>query len=183
MAFVLVLWMEKPALFIMVLILATEWTKWDELERVTEGTIVFTDVEHDVVIEMVHATGWLVAHNTAYLLDPAPGLTWGMEARFADTSGTFAYNLTNGAIFANRDGASGALSGNRTDALPTWFADAAAGDLHLAPSTTEAIDQAGTLPQITDDYDGDPRPFALAADVGADEYMPGSLLYLPIIVR
>ena len=52
MAFVLVLWMEKPALFIMVLILATEWTKWDELERVTEGTIVFTDVEHDVVIEM-----------------------------------------------------------------------------------------------------------------------------------
>ena len=52
MAFVSVLWMEKPALFIMVLILATVWTKWDELGRVTEGTIVFTDVEHDVVIEM-----------------------------------------------------------------------------------------------------------------------------------
>jgi hypothetical protein len=56
-------------------------------------------------------------------------------------------------------------------------------DLHLAPAATEAIDQAGPLPQITDDYDGDHRPFALAADVGADEYMPVYLLYLPIIVR
>ena len=155
----------------------------DHSGGVVRNNMIFASMRHDVVIEMVHATGWLVAHNTAYLLDPAPGLTWGMEARFADTSGTFAYNLTNGAIFANRDGAGGVLTGNLINAFPTWFADAAAGDLHLAPSTTEAIDQAGTLPQITDDYDGDPRPFALAADVGADEYMPVSLLYLPLIVR
>jgi hypothetical protein len=32
-----------------------------------------------------------------------------MEARFADTSGTFANNLTNMAILADRDGASGVL--------------------------------------------------------------------------
>ena len=29
-----------------------EWTKWDELGRVTEGTIIFTDDEHGAVIEM-----------------------------------------------------------------------------------------------------------------------------------
>ena len=29
-----------------------EWTKWDELGRVTEGTIIFNDEEHGVVIEM-----------------------------------------------------------------------------------------------------------------------------------
>lgn len=155
----------------------------DHSGGVVRNNMIFASMRHDVVIEMVHATGWLVTHNTAYLLDPAPGLTWGMEARFADTSGTFAHNLTNRAILANRDGAGGVLTGNLINALPTWFADAAAGDLHLHPSATEVIDQAGTLAQITDDYDGDPRPFALAADVGADEYMPVSLLYLPLIVR
>ncbi len=155
----------------------------DHSGGVVRNNMIFASMRHDVVIEMVHASGWLVAHNTAYLLDPAPGLTWGMEGRFADTSGTFAYNLTNMAILANRDGASGTLTGNRADALPAWFVDAAAGDLHLAPAATEVIDQAGTLALITDDYDGDPRPFVLAADVGADEYMPGSLLFLPILMR
>ena len=29
-----------------------EWTKWDELGRVTAGTIIFTDEEHGAVIEM-----------------------------------------------------------------------------------------------------------------------------------
>jgi hypothetical protein len=155
----------------------------DHIGGVVRNNMIFASMRHDVVIEMVHASGWLVAHNTAYLLDPAPGLTWGMEARFADTSGTFAYNLTNMAILANRDSAGGVLTGNHINALPTWFADAAAGDLHLAPTATEAIDQAGPLPQITDDYDGDPRPFALAADVGADEYNSGSQLFLPFIMR
>ncbi len=28
------------------------WTKWDQLGRVTDGDIVFTDQDHDVVIEM-----------------------------------------------------------------------------------------------------------------------------------
>ena len=32
--------------------LEIDWTKWDQLGRVTEGDIVFTDQEHDVVIEM-----------------------------------------------------------------------------------------------------------------------------------
>ncbi len=40
-----------------------EWTKWDELGRVTEGTIDFTDEEHQVVIEMaVNEDNSRIAH-------------------------------------------------------------------------------------------------------------------------
>jgi hypothetical protein len=147
------------------------------------NNMIYASMPHDVVAEMVHATGWLVAHNTAYLLDPAPGLTWGMEARFADTSGTFANNLTNMAILADRDGASGVLTGNLTNAVSNWFADASSGDLHLAASASQAIDQAALLPQVTDDFDGQLRPYGVAADVGADEWYPGFDVFLPLIQR
>jgi len=40
-----------------------EWTKWDELGRVTEGEIIFTDEEHGVMIEMaVNEDNSRVAH-------------------------------------------------------------------------------------------------------------------------
>ena len=133
--------------------------------------MIFASLAHDVVIEMVHATGWLVANNTALLLNPDAGLTWGMEARFADTSGEFAYNLTNMSIWGNRDGASGILTGNLTSAASDWFVDAASGDLHLAATATTAIDGAVTLSAVPDDYDGGPRPTGSAPDVGADEYL------------
>jgi len=43
--------------------LEIDWTKWDELGRVTEGEIVFTDPEHGAVIEMsVFEDGSRVAH-------------------------------------------------------------------------------------------------------------------------
>jgi hypothetical protein len=119
---------------------------------------------------MVHAQGWLVAHNTALLLDPAPGLTWGMEARFSDSQGTFAYNLTNMNIWPDRDGAQGTLTDNVTDAQASWFVNPAAGDLHLVVTATNAIDRAATLAAVTDDYDGHTRPIGVAPDVGADEY-------------
>ncbi len=125
---------------------------------------------HDVAIEMSHATGWLVAHNTAVLLNPATGLTWGMEARFSDTQGLFAYNLTNMNIWADRDGAQATSTGNLTNAQTGWFANVASGDLHLTAVATAAIDQASPLTAVTDDFDGDARPIGAAPDVGADEY-------------
>ncbi len=141
----------------------------DHVGGVVRNNMIYASMAHDVVIEMVHATGWLVAHNTALLLNPAPGLTWGMEARFADTSGEFAYNLTNMSISGNRDGASGTLTGNLTNATSDWFVDAPAGDLHLAASVSPAIDAAATLSAVEDDYDGGTRPAGLNPDVGADE--------------
>jgi len=93
-----------------------------------------------------------------------------MEARFSDSEGTFAYNLTNMTIWHNRDGAQGTLTGNITTAQSNWFVDAASGDLHLLPTAISAIDQAAPLPQVTDDYDGEARPLGPAPDVGDDEY-------------
>jgi hypothetical protein len=125
---------------------------------------------HDVAIEMADATGWLVAHNTAVLLNPAPGLTWGMEARFSSTQGSFVNNLTNMTIWTNRDGAQATSSGDVTNAQTGWFVNALNGDLHLAAGATAVIDQASSLPQVTDDFDGNARPIGSAPDVGADEY-------------
>jgi hypothetical protein len=142
----------------------------DHTGGVVRNNMIYASMIHDVVIEMVHATGWLVANNTALLLNPDGGLTWGMEARFADTSGTFAYNLTNMTIWGSRDGASGTLTGNLTSASSGWFVDPASADLHLAPSATSAIDAAATLGTVSDDYDGGSRPAGPAPDVGADEY-------------
>lgn len=142
----------------------------DHFGGVVRNNVVVARMRHDSVIEMVHAQGWLVANNTALLLDPAPGLTWGMEARYSDSQGTFAYNLTNMAIWADRDGAQGTLLGNVTDAAAGWFVDAAAADLHLQGTAAAAIDQAGPLAEVSDDFDGDTRPIGPAPDVGADEY-------------
>lgn len=137
---------------------------------IVRNNFVYSEMENDVAVEMTRAQGWLVAHNTVLLLGSPPGLTWGMEARYSESQGTFAYNLTNKEIWNDRDGASAVLVGNVTNAQESWFADAAAGDLHLLATATVAIDQAATLADVTDDYDGDARPIGPAPDVGADEY-------------
>jgi len=141
----------------------------DHTGGIVRNNFIYASQPHDVVVEMVHASGWLVAHNTALLLSP-DGVTHGMEARFSDSSGSFAYNLSNMAIWLNRDGAHGTGIGNVTNAQSSWFVDASSADLHLVASATGAIDWAATLPEVSDDYDGDTRPHGSAPDVGADEY-------------
>lgn len=58
--------------------------------------------------------------------------------------------------------------GNVTNAESDWFVDATSGDLHLV--ATAIIDQAASLAEMTDDFDGDAWPIGSAPDVGADEY-------------
>lgn len=158
----------------------------DHIGGVVRNNMLAFTLPHDVAIEMVHASGWLVAHNTAMLLDPAPGLTWGMEARYAESDGVFANNLTNLDIWADRDGASATQDGNRTDAQAAWFNHAQNGDLHLRPDVLQAIDQAASLALVSDDFDGQSRPAGSAADIGADEVWAVSLdarVYLPLARR
>lgn len=154
---------------------------------VVRNNVIYASQIHDVMVEMVYATDWLVAHNTVMGMNPTGGLTWGMEARFGDTRGTFAYNLTNMNLWHDRDGANATLTGNVATAQPSWFVDAANADLHLLPSATQAIDQATTVAQVPADVDGDARPNGAAPDVGADEYVePAELVpwvYLPLILR
>ncbi len=144
----------------------------DHTGGIVRNNIIYASEPHDVVIEMSHAQGWLVAHNTAILLNPAPDLTWGMEARFSDSQGTFMYNLTNMGIWPDRDGANGTATGDVTNAQTSWFVNASAGDLHLLPTASAAINHAAPLVDVLDDFDGFPRPIGSSPDVGADEYGP-----------
>ncbi len=145
----------------------------DHTGGIVRNNFIYANLPHDSVIEMVHSTGWLVAHNTALLLNPDGGLTWGMEARFSDTSGTFANNLTNMTIWLNRDGATATGMGNVTNALSSWFINPAGADLHLTSTATAAIDHASLLGRAPEDIDGQTRPMGVAVDVGADEYGSG----------
>ena len=141
----------------------------DHTGGIVRNNVIYASLPHDSVVEMVHASGWLVAHNTALLLNP-DGVSWGMEARYDDSQGTFAYNLTNMPLWLDRDGGQASANGNLTTAAASWFVDPAAADLHLVASATAAIDQAASLAQVPADYDGDVRPIGPAPDVGADEY-------------
>jgi len=158
----------------------------DHTGGIVRNNMIYASLPHDSVIEMVHASGWLVAHNTALLLNPTSGLTWGMEARFSDSQGTFAYNLTNIDIWLDRDGAQGSGVSNVTHAQSDWFVNAAAADLHLVAGATAVIDQATPLAAVPDDYDGAPRPYGPAPDIGADEYappfVPDHFVYLPLTI-
>jgi len=159
---------------------------------VVRNNIIYARQQHDVMIEMVRATGWLVAHNTVIGRNPAPGLTWSIEARFAVRQGTFANNLTNLDIWADRDGAGAVATENVTTALSDWFVSGAPSsaedaDLHLVPAAVDAIDATTRLPQILTDIDGDARGNGGGADAGADEVSTPLVLderiYLPIVQR
>ena len=123
-------------------------------------------------------------HNTVYTFDTAntfSAIAW----RFPNTQAEIANNLVNDALF-ERDGAGATQAGNLANAQPSWFVDAASGDLHLAAVATAAIDQAVSIDEVTGDYDGDLRPAGSAPDVGADEYggtpfEPTSFVYMPAV--
>ncbi|MCJ7548645.1 MAG: hypothetical protein MUQ30_03065, partial [Anaerolineae bacterium] len=159
---------------------------------VVRNNIIYAGQQHDVMIEMVRATGWLVAHNTVIGHDPAPGLAWSIEARFAESQGTFANNLTNMDIWSDRDGAGAVTADNVTTAQSDWFisgapASAEDADLHLVSTAVAAIDAATQLPQVLTDIDGDVRADGAGADAGADEVADPLVLderiYLPIVLR
>ncbi len=111
--------------------------------------------------------GSKILHNSVLVGDAYPNA---VEVRWASSTGVeVRNNLLDGSVAA-RDGAVPATSGNVTNAVPGWFVDAAAGDLHLAAAATVAFDQVTRLPDAIDDFDAWERPTApLASDLGATE--------------
>lgn len=109
-----------------------------------------------------------VLHNTVFTANPAKTFS-AIEWRYANTSVELYNNLVND-VLMERNGASALCAGNLTNAQAGWFVNAAQGDLHLLASAASAIDQAPPPLKVTDDIDGEARPFGPAADVGADEY-------------
>jgi hypothetical protein len=123
----------------------------------------------DVGITINNASGAKILNNTVILSGTYPDA---IEYRFQATMNVeIRYNLTDATV-RSRDGASGVVAGNVTNAQPTWFLNAGAGDLHLASTASLAVDKAMRHADVSVDYDGAPR--SGVPDVGADEHGAGS---------
>jgi hypothetical protein len=134
----------------------------------------------DVAIGVFDSPGTQVLHNTVLI---AGGYQNAIEYRFAgSTSVVIANNLLDAAIQA-RDGAAATVAGNSTQASSALFVSAAAGDLHLLPSASVAIDKVAVRATAAVDWDGQARPIGSSADIGADEYGTPTLPSTPLNVR
>jgi hypothetical protein len=101
-----------------------------------------------------------------------------IEVRFAGATGVLvAGNLLDAAV-QPRDGAMPVVAENETGAVPSWFADEAAGDLHLTPAATAAVDQADRRADAVDDFDARARsPLPGEADLGAAELESSGIVF------
>jgi hypothetical protein len=124
-------------------------------------------VNQDVGIGLETSPGTRVYNNTVYTANDYMDT---IEYRFAaTTSVSIINNLTNKPVLS-RDGGTGTVQNNVTNAQASWFVDAAVGDLHLAASIPSVTDHGQTLADVAVDFDGDIRPIGSAYDIGADEY-------------
>jgi hypothetical protein len=133
----------------------------------------------DVAISLMESPGSQVYNNTVVMDNSFP---WAIEYRFATTTNVLiANNLSNRPVM-QRDGATGSVTRNVTNASGTWFVNRAAGDLHLVAPVSGVSGAGQTLSGLTDDYDGQARP-ATAIDTGADQFGTSSKLPAPTNLR
>jgi hypothetical protein len=135
----------------------------------------------DVSISLTESPNSQVYNNTIFSEDSFP---WVIEYRYASTSNVLiANNLTNKPIMS-RDGATGTVSKNITNAVTSWFSKPASGDLHLASAISSVIGAGQPIPGLVDDFDGQPRPTTGAGiDIGADQFLPKTALPAPTNLR
>ncbi len=111
-----------------------------------------------------------ILHNT--VVSTVTPRSSSIEWRFVNTVARVANNLVTHTLLA-RDGARATVTGNVATAPSSLFVDVSSGNLHLLPDATAAIDKAAPLATpLSFDIDAENR--GVAADVGADEYMPTS---------
>jgi hypothetical protein len=134
------------------------------------GGIIRNNMIHtmqDVGIGLETAPDAKVYNNTIITDNYANSI----EYRFATTSGIEIINNATNRRIHNRKGGKARIENNMTHVQSNWFMDAANGDLHLVSDRiTSLIDRGRTLGDVSDDFDGDTRPFGSAFDIGADEY-------------
>ncbi len=113
------------------------------------------------------SAGARVLHNTVLTRGRYPNA---IEVRYATATGVLVQHNLGDAAVQPRNGATPTLIDNSADAQPDWFVDEAAGDLHLVPPATAAIDQVTRIAEAADDFDARSRPAAPGAtDLGAAE--------------
>lgn len=148
-------------------------TVYDNQNAIVCNNFIYRAESGDVGISLNRARDAEVHHNTVVLNGTFP---WNIEYRYS-SSNAFIYNNLCDSGILSRDGGAADLGGNIITADESWFVDAPSGNLHLI-SGTDAQDAAVAIPEFTvdDDIDGESRPYGLASDVGADEYMPGTFV-------
>ena len=107
-----------------------------------------------------------VLHNTVASTQTPTASS--IEWRYDNTELDLINNLVTYRLW-NRGGTFSS-SGNLEYQPLAHFVDGANGDLHLANTANNAIDQVTAPGDVADDIDGDSRPIGSASDVGADEY-------------
>ncbi|MFT5723316.1 MAG: hypothetical protein ACI9JN_000426 [Bacteroidia bacterium] len=94
-----------------------------------------------------------------------------IEYRYnATTNVDIKNNLTNQSI-ASRNGGKATLNTNLTNAQPSWYQNVNSGNLRLAASNPNVVDQGTNLTSfVLDDIDKSARPQGMGFDIGAHEY-------------
>jgi hypothetical protein len=123
-------------------------------------------ISPDVPVAVFDSPQTKVYYNTILLNGGYPNA---IEYRFSRTTGVDIKNNLTDAAIVSRDGASGFVSNNITNATTAMFVNPAAGDLHLKQTANTVIDK-GIAVSVTDDFDNQARPQGAASDIGADEY-------------
>ena len=139
-----------------------------------------SSVNGDVAIGVFDSPNTQVVFNSVLISGTYPNA---IEYRFVGATGVFIANNLLAAAIQARDGATGTVAGNYTQASPVLFVNAPAGDLHLKSTAAVAIHQAGPLTSCPTDWDGQSRPQASANDIGADEYQSTSPPSAPTNLR
>ena len=143
-----------------------ERTPNDHTGGLIANNFIYRSMPGDSAIYVGDSPGTQVLHNSILISRTYANP---IEFRFAHTTGVvIANNVLDGNVAA-RDGATGSVAGNYTNAIGGFFANPALGDLHLTPLATAVVNQLTAVPARAPlDWDGQPRP-AGSADIGADE--------------
>jgi hypothetical protein len=157
-----------------------ERTPNDHTGGIIRNNFIYRDVPGDSAIYVADSPGTLVLHNTILI---SRTYASPIEYRFPHTTGVVIANNVLDGVIAARDGATGSVSGNYTNAVPPLFVNPAAGDLHLKSTATVLMNQIATVPSAAAlDWDGQARPAGMA-DIGADEYIVSSPATTPQNLR
>lgn len=131
---------------------------------IIRNNLIFAKVaQFDTGIELAQARGTKVFHNTIFHPEDAFS---SLDYRYANTLVDLKNNIV--VRLTSREQGQAEQTNNLEAAGADLFADALAGDLHLAATATAAIDQGLVLPEAGDDIDGFPHAVGLP-DIGADE--------------